>query len=156
MFDTYLQEGDVVYLKSGTLVAVKGARQILTDNSCSPFCPFITDIWVKVGKDYVSRTDMSKERNRIREIIKQAFEYDFIPLDESILDRFLSHQVRSPEKISLYIHPTRYVVSQVETFNKKRTVYCKEMYSDDGQTVYFHQGPSEVRGPLVHNWIHRL
>lgn len=156
MFDTYLQEGDVVYLKSGTLVAVPGQRSILTDQGISPFCPFETTICVKVGRDYVSRTDASKERDRIREIIKQAFADDFIPLDESILDRFLAHQIRNPEKVSLYIHPTRYLVTDVKFEGKRRIVYCRELYDENGRTIFFYQGASSGNDPLLHNWIHRI
>lgn len=155
MFDTYLQEGDIVYLKSGMQVGVTGVRSVITDESLSPFCAFIGTTSVKIGKDYQSRTDVSKERDRIREIIKQAFADDFIPLGESILDRFLAHQVRSPEKLSLYIHPTRYVVTEVKIQGKKRIVYCKELYTDDERIVFFYQG-SDVSGPLLHNWVHRV
>lgn len=156
MFDTYLQKGDVIYLKSGTLVAVTGVPTVLTDDKISPFCPFITTTHVKVGREYKSRTDVSKERNRLRGIIKQAFADDFIPLDETILDRFLAHQVRNPAEHTLYIHPTRYIVTEVKIEGKKRIVYCREFYHEDGHSVYFYQGPSEVRGPLVHNSVIRV
>jgi hypothetical protein len=155
MFDTYLQEGDVVYLKSGTLVAVPSVRSILGDENLSPFCPFISTICVKVGKEYHSRTDVSKERDRIRDMVKQAFADDHIPLDESILDRFLKHQIKDQDKVSLYIHPTRYVVIDVKFEGKRRIVYCREYYNESGRTVFFYQGPSSVTGPLVHNWIRR-
>ncbi len=156
MFDTYLQEGDVVYLKSGTLVAVPGMRSILTDQGISPFCPFETTICVKVGKDYQSRADISKERDRIRDIIKQAFAEEFIPLNESILDRFLAHQIRTPEKTALYIHPTRYLVTDVKFNGKKRIVYCRELYDENGRTIFFYQGASLGNDPLLHNWIGRV
>lgn len=155
MFDIYLQEGDVVYLKSGTLVAVPGVRSILTDENLSPFCPFESTVCLKVGRDYHSRTDTSKERDRIRGIIKQAFTDDHIPLDESILDRFLAHQIKDQDKVSLYIHPTRYIVTDVKFDGKRRIVYCRELYDENGRTIFFYQGPSSVTGPLVHNWIRR-
>lgn len=156
MFDTYLKKGDVIYLKSGTLVAVPGIRSVITDDKISPFCPFITTAYVKVGKENKSRTDVSRERSRLRKIIKQAFADDFLPLNESILDRFLAHQVKDAPELSLYIHPTRYVVTDVVIEGKRRTVHCKEAYNEGGHTIYFIQGPAEVRGQLVHNWISRI
>lgn len=155
MFDTYLQEGDIVYLKSGMTVGVQGVRSVITDETISPFCPFISTTSVKIGKEYQSRTDVSTERSRIKEVIKQAFADEFVSLDESILDRFLAHQVRNPEKMTLYIHPTRYMVTEVRIQGKKRTVYCKEHFNENGHSVYFYQG-GDVSGPLVHNYVQRV
>lgn len=153
MWKKYLKVGDVIFLQKGTVVAVPDLPLVIGNHSVSAFTEKLGDIWVKVGVEQVSRTDVTQERLILRDRIIAAFTDLEIPLDHSIMDRFIAHQVKKREEKKIYIPSCNFIV--VETSNARgiHHVFCRQFYSEDEQRIYFWQGDGERLSPLVHNDI---
>jgi hypothetical protein len=149
----YLRTGDVIFLQKGTVVACPNAPVVIANHSISAFSPKTGDIWVKIGIESANRTDVTQEKKIIRDQIIKAFTDLEIALDESIMDRFIAHQVKNRPEQKIFLPSAHYLV--VETTYERGThhVWCQEFHSENPVKIYFWQGAGEKLSPLVHNDI---
>lgn len=144
----YLTRGDVVWIQHGTTVGYAAFPLCLHTETISTFNREIVSTTVKVGHEYHSRTDVTKERDIIREGVLKVFKEQDAPLCLEILDRFLAHQLRDQPHFVLVIPSGHYVVIGVRVEQGTRIVDLEGLYGAAPTKIYFWQSSW---GPLAHN-----
>lgn len=153
MRSTKLKVGDIVFLPKGLMVGRHEVPRKLMGHFISPFDNTPTDGHFKLGITYVSREDVFEERIEVRTRIAKIFEEMMIPLNLSILDRFLFHQIREQKPAMLLLPYGHYYVYKTKEELGTRWIYCEEMYGDPPVRIYFWQGDYQGVSELVHNEI---
>jgi hypothetical protein len=119
----------------------------------SPFDEELTDGRFKLGFEYHSRQDVFTERINVRGKIIDIFKQMLIPLNVSILDRFLFSQIKEQPAFKIMIPHGHYYVTDITNKEGTRWIYCEEMYGDPPAKIYFWQGHYSGICDIVHNNI---
>lgn len=143
-----MKRGDVVWIAHGITVGYDAFPLCLHTETVSAFNREIVTTTVKVGKEYHSRSDVTKERDAIREAVIKAFQDQHAPLCLEILDRFLAHQIRDLPHFMLEIPSGHYVVTDVRTENEMRIVDLEGIYGAAPTKIHFWQNSW---GPRAHD-----
>lgn len=152
--DNRLRVGDILFLQKGMMVGCHGVPRKVLNHCYSPFDVETADGHMKLGHEYLSRQDVFEERTQIRDKIINLFKEMLIPLNISILDRFLFNQIREQPAARVMLPAGRYVVTKIKKDQGTRWVYCQEMYGDDPPVeIFFWQGPYGGRSAITHNDI---
>lgn len=151
--DRFLRVGDIIFLQKGLTVAYPNSPVVIANHSLSAYSQMMRDICVKIGIESKSRSDVSREKTLIREQILKSFSDLEIPLDESIMDRFIAHQVKNRPEKRIFLPSAHYLV--VDTTHERgiHHVWCSEFHAENPPKIYFWQGDGEKLSPLVHNNI---
>lgn len=144
----YLKRGDVVWIQHGMTVGYAAFPLCLHTETISTYNREIVSTTVKVGQEYHSRTDVTKERDAIREGIIKVFQEQYAPLNLEILDRFLAHQIRDQPHFVLVIPSGHYVVTGVRMEQSMRVVDLEGIYGAAPTRIHFWQNSW---GPRAHN-----
>ncbi|GGH42809.1 hypothetical protein GCM10007423_39710 [Dyadobacter endophyticus] len=143
----------MLYLPKGMTVGCHNVQVRVLGPHMSPFDEKVGDGRFKLGVEYCSREDVFIERMEVRERIINIFKEMSIPLDISILDRFLFHQIRNAPLYKLMLPHGSYVITKIIFKEGMQWVYCEEMYNDPPSQIYFWQGPFSGICEIVHNNI---
>jgi len=154
MKSAYLKVGDILFLQKGMMVGCEEVPRKVLNHYYSPFDETLTDGRFKLGFEYQSRKDVFEERIAVRTRIIEIFREMLIPLNVSILDRFLYHQIPEQPATKVMLPSGRYVVTGIKNDKGTRWIYCEEMYGDPPAKIYFWQGDTfAAHCEIIHNNI---
>ncbi|MCE7065797.1 hypothetical protein [Dyadobacter sp. CY326] len=111
--DRYLKIGDVIFMEPGTPVQCPDCPRFL-DDQASPYAQGTFDSLVKLNVPLERKMNLDTIRSTISDQIKGLFEYYNIPLDESIMKRFLANQMPALENCSFIVPAGLYQITDIK------------------------------------------
>jgi hypothetical protein len=108
-----LQKGDIIYIKAGYKVMCKGIPAIYYKGT-HPYSKKITSGLINIGEAKTSWADIRPLRKEISELVTFAFAFKEVPLDTSILERFIKHQVPDVKAPPFLVPEGQYIVFKIE------------------------------------------
>ncbi|UTM21797.1 hypothetical protein [Dyadobacter chenhuakuii] len=111
--DRYLKIGDVILMEPGTPVLCADCPKYLDENA-SPYAQGTFDSVIKIDIPLERRISLNTIRKALSDQIKGLFEYYNIPLDESIMKRFIAHQVPVLQNQTFIVPAGLYQITDIE------------------------------------------
>lgn len=119
-----LQKGDIIYIQKGYAVTVLDIPEIYYRDS-HPFSKKLTQGRTKIGIPKPANVDVTALREEIKKLIKFTFAYNQVPLDLSILERFVNHQVPILSAEDYLIPEGEYIVTEVRQVSTFHNAICQ-------------------------------
>jgi hypothetical protein len=154
--DRYLKIGDVILMEPGTPVQCAYCPRHF-DEHASPYAQGTFDSCIKLDVPLVRKMSLDTIRSTISDQIKGLFEYYNVPLDESIMKRFIAHEIPSLPICSFIVPAGLYQITDIEMRPRCQKIMLSSYKPAPGIATYkiyvyqggFHQTHSDTMKVVV-------
>jgi hypothetical protein len=128
--------GDILDLYKGFTAMCEEIPEIYFKGR-HPYSTKLTGGTITVGQTRISQCSESELRVEMTALIKFAFAYNKMPLDEYVLDRFVKNQIPKVDYPPFIIHPGKYIITEIRQSGSRRYAHCETYKANLVQQIYF-------------------